>query len=140
MAKRVGVVIDCRDPGTLGRFWQAALEYVERPPPPGYDSWAAYDAEHGGGGDADGYHLVDPDGVGPTLFFQPVPEPKTGKNRVHLDVRVSGDGPFEQRWQRIQDGVAPMVALGATVLRRVDDPDDCFIVLADPEGNEFCLV
>jgi hypothetical protein len=140
MAKQVGIVVDCADPGALGRFWMRALDYAERPPPPGYPSWAAYDAAVGGPGDEAGFMIVDPDGVGPTVFFQPVPEPKTVKNRVHLDIRVGGQGSYEQRWRRIQDGVAPLVALGATELRRHPDPEDYFIVLADPEGNEFCLV
>ena len=140
MAKRVGVVIDCRDPGTLGRFWLRALDYAEQPPPEGYDSWAAFDAATGGPGDEAGFKIVDPAGAGPTIFFQPVPEPKTVKNRVHLDVRVSGEGTSQEQRQRVRDGVAPMVALGATELHRNEDPDDYFITLADPEGNEFCLV
>jgi hypothetical protein len=140
MAKTVQLVIDCRDPGALGRFWRDALDYAERPPPEGYDSWAAFDAATGGPGDEAGYSIVDPDGAGPPIFFQPVPEPKTVKNRVHLDIRVSGDGTPEEQWQRIRDGVPPMLALGARVLRHNEDPDDYFIVLADPEGNEFCLV
>jgi len=140
MAKQLGIVIDCADPGALARFWMQALDYVERPPPAGYASWAEYDAAVGGPGDEAGCSIADPDGVGPRIFFQPVPEPKTVKNRVHLDIRVGGQGSYEERWQRIQDGVAPLVALGATELRRHPDPQDYFIVLADPEGNEFCLV
>ncbi|HEV7656898.1 MAG TPA: VOC family protein [Mycobacteriales bacterium] len=57
--------------------------------------------------------IVDPAGVGPTVFFQPVPERKTGKNRLHLDVRGGGEGTPAERWARIQDAVAPMMALGA---------------------------
>jgi hypothetical protein len=140
MARLLGIVIDCADPAALGRFWMHALGYVERPPPAGYASWAEHDAAVGGPGDEAGYMIVDPDGIGPTIFFQPVPEPKTVKNRVHLDVRVGGQGSYAERWQRIRDDVAPLVALGATELRRHPDPEDYFIVLADPEGNEFCLV
>ena len=140
MAKQVGIVIDCRDPGVVGPFWQAALEYVQEPPPEGYASWADWDAEHGGGGDDDGYKIVDPDGAGPTVFFQPVPEPKTIKNRVHIDIRVSGGGEPAEQQRRIRAAVPALVAAGATELYTNDDPDDWFITLADPEGNEFCLV
>ena len=60
--------------GRLGRFWQATLDYVQQPPPEGYASWAEYDAAHGGQqGDEDGYMIVDPEGSGPPIFFQPVP-------------------------------------------------------------------
>jgi Glyoxalase-like domain len=138
MTRTVRVVIDCRDPAALGQFWLRALGYVEKAAPEGYESWSAYAAAILG--HEVGYVIVDPDGVGPLIFFQPVPEPKTGKNRVHLDVEVRGDGPPEQQWQRIRNAVAPLEALGATVLRRNEDPNDYFITMADPEGNEFCLV
>jgi hypothetical protein len=142
MALPIGLVFDCADPERVGSFWAAALGYIERPPPEGYDSWKAYDAEHGVPEDQAGYAIVDPDGVGPTIFFQPVPEPKVVKNRLHIDIKVSGDGalPFSQRRQRIEARVAPLVSLGARMQRRSENPDDYFIVMQDPEGNEFCLV
>lgn len=86
MGKTIGVVIDCADPPLLAAFWRAALDYVDRPPPEGYNSWAAYDAAVGGPGDEAGATIVDPDGVGPTVSFQPVPEGRVVKNRVHLDI------------------------------------------------------
>jgi hypothetical protein len=140
MARQLSIVVDCADPPALGRFWRAALDYVERPAPEGYVSWAEYDAAAGGPGDEAGCTIVDPDGVGPPIFFQPVPEPKAVKNRMHLDVRVGGSGAYEERWERIRAAAVPLVEAGARELRRYDDPDDYFIVLADPEGNEFCLV
>jgi hypothetical protein len=142
MAVPIGLVFDCAHPEQIGRFWAAALGYIERPPPEGYASWQAYDADHGVPESQSGYMIVDPDGVGPTIFFQPVPEPKVVKNRVHIDVRVGGDPatPFPERRRRIEEGVAPLVLAGATMQRRSEDPDDYFIVMQDPEGNEFCLV
>jgi hypothetical protein len=139
MAKQVGIVIDCADPGALARFWRQVLDYAEEPVPEGYATWAEYDAATGQS-DAEGCKIVDPDGIGPTVFFQPVPEPKTVKNRVHLDVRVGGAGSYEERWGRIVAGVPPLVAIGAREVWQHPDPEDPFIVLADPEGNEFCLV
>jgi Glyoxalase-like domain len=85
---------------------------------------------------------VDPDRVGPTIFFQPVPEPKVVKNRLHIDIKVSRDAttPLEERHRRIEAGVQPLVLAGARMQRRSENPDDYFIVMQDPEGNEFCLV
>jgi hypothetical protein len=144
MGVPIGLVFDCADPERVGRFWAAALKYIERPPPEDYESWEAYDADHGVSEEeaGAGYMLIDPDGVGPTIFFQRVPEPKVVKNRLHIDVRVGGPAgvPFEERRARIEAGVAPLVAIGATMERRHDDPNDYFIVMRDPEGNEFCLV
>ena len=91
MVREIQVTFDCGDPAALAEFWAAALGYVLQPPPPGFDSWdAALDAW---GVPADRRNdrsaLVDPDGAGPRVFFQRVPEGKTAKNRVHLDVRAA---------------------------------------------------
>jgi len=140
----VGLVFDCAEPREFGAFWEAVLDYVEKPPPDGYESWDAYDDAHGmpeSERDA-GYAIVDPEGVGPSIFFQRVPEPKTAKNRLHLDVNVGGDASlsFEERRLRIEAAVAPLEAMGATLLTCSEHHDDYFIVMRDPEGNEFCLV
>jgi hypothetical protein len=142
MAVPIGLVFDCADPKRVGTFWATALGYIERPAPEGYDSWEAYDAAHGVPASQAGYAIVDPDDVGPTIFFQPVPEPKVAKNRLHIDIKVSGGAttPFQERRRRIEAGVAPLVSLGAAMQRRSENPDDYFIVMQDPEGNEFCLV
>jgi hypothetical protein len=142
MAVPIGLVFDCTDPERVGRFWATALGYIERPPPDGYDSWKAYDADHGVPASQAGYAIVDPDRVGPTIFFQPVPEPKVVKNRLHIDIKVSRDAttPLEERHRRIEAGVQPLVLAGARMQRRSENPDDYFIVMQDPEGNEFCLV
>jgi hypothetical protein len=78
----------------------------------------------------------DPTGVGPRLYFQKVPEPKSVKNRVHLDVVVS----VTQEWVDVQAAADRVVAAGGQILRISDDPNDRFILVGDPEGNEFCLV
>jgi hypothetical protein len=84
---------------------------------------------------------VDPDDVGPRLYFQRVPEPKTAKNRVHLDLAVSGgrSTPVEERRRQVAAAVERAVAAGATRLRAVDEDDEHWVVLQDPEGNEFCM-
>ncbi|GAA0803107.1 VOC family protein [Spirilliplanes yamanashiensis] len=113
---------DAADPHRLANFWADALGYV---PEPGYD-------------DPDGASIVDPDGRGPAISFLRVPEGKTAKNRMHIDVRVGGDGP--DREDRIRARAAGLVAAGATVVR-----DEWYggqfghVVMLDPEGNEFCV-
>jgi hypothetical protein len=90
--------------------------------------------------------LFDPTGHGPALWFQQVPESKAGKNRLHLDLYPTGRDdalPVERRVEIVEATVAELVGLGATVERRTrdDDPDDpvFFVVMHDPEGNEFCV-
>jgi glyoxalase superfamily protein len=142
MATRIQVVIDCAAPGTLAEFWSAVLGYQLQPPPTGYQSWEEWARQAGIPEDQwDAYSAaVDPEGVGPRLFFQRVPEPKVTKNRVHLDVNVSGrDTPPDERRARIAAEVERVLLLGATRLREVDEPTGHCVVLADPEGNEFCL-
>jgi hypothetical protein len=85
--------------------------------------------------------LVDPDGAGPRLFFQKVPEPKTAKNRVHLDLRAAAGVPPEGRAEALEAECTRLVAFGAHRVRRMeaDGINDVCIVMQDPEGNEFCL-
>jgi catechol 2,3-dioxygenase-like lactoylglutathione lyase family enzyme len=73
--------------------------------------------------------LRDPDGVEPRMFLQKVPEPKSGKNRAHVDIEVTDES----------EAVDRMVGLGARVLWREDYTSHGWTVLADPEGNEFCV-
>jgi len=87
------LVIDCTSPEPLARFWAEALHYVIAPPPPGFDSWDDFyrsigvpEAELGNGPDI----IEDPNGEGPRIWFQIVPEKKSIKNRIHLDVNASG--------------------------------------------------
>ena len=87
--RTVQVTFDCADPRALSLFWNDVLGYVFPPPPPGFDSWDAFSEtlppEHRNSASAS----VDPDGAGPRLFFQRVPEGKAAKNRLHLDVRAA---------------------------------------------------
>ncbi|GGY46089.1 VOC family protein [Streptomyces omiyaensis] len=146
------LTIDCADPARLVPFWAEALRYVPEPPPEGHASWRAYWAACGVPeeelGDAGGdlpESLVDPAGAGPRVWFQRVPEPKTAKNRVHLDLKVGGGRavPLALRRTRVDGEVSRLTALGATVLYTMDEPhgtDHYAVVLQDPEGNEFCVV
>jgi Glyoxalase-like domain len=143
MSRTVQVTFDCGDPGAQALFWCAALGYEIDAPPPGFDSWdAALDAwgiPEERRNDASACH--DPDGAGPRLFFQKVPEGKTAKNRVHLDVRAAPGLEGEARLSALETECTRLVALGATRVQRYE-PDRMsggHIVMQDPEGNEFCL-
>ena len=133
MAYGVQVTFDCADPARLAAFWASALGYVVQPPPEGYDSWPAFLAERGvPESEWDSRNAaVDPDGKGPRLFFQRVPEGKVVKNRVHLDVNVGPD--------RVDAEVARLTGEGARVLTVLEDEHERCVVMTDPEGNEFCV-
>jgi hypothetical protein len=143
MATEVQVTFDSADPGAHAALWAEAVHYVQAPPPPGFDSWD--DALDAWGVAAeqrnDRAALVDPDGAGPRLFFQKVPEPKTAKNRVHLDLRAAAGVPPEGRTDALGAECTRLVALGARQVQRLGaDGINCVcIVMQDPEGNEFCL-
>lgn len=122
MARLTDIVIDAASPTRLARFWAEALD--------GY-SVRAYDADEiaklaSQGRTPDSDPAVAVDGPGPTLFFQECAEPKTARNRVHLDVRAPSRASEVER----------LCDLGATVR----DEHDGFTVLLDPEGNEFCVL
>jgi hypothetical protein len=90
-----------------------------------------------------GDSIVDPDGVGPRIWFQVVPEGKVVKNRVHLDLDVSGGRtvPLDIRRRRVLVEADRLVKAGATRVRVLEQEglDHFAVVLQDPEGNEFCL-
>ena len=110
----IGLSIDCADAAALAAFWSEALG---RPVNPGADAeHAAIDA-------------TDP-ASGPRLSFQKVPEPKTIKNRLHLDLRTD-------RFKAESDRLS---GLGATAIRSFERPTIRWTTFADPEGNEFDLV
>jgi hypothetical protein len=104
------VVVDCQNPADLGRWWAEAL------------GWEIIDQ------DDDSVELGNPDGV-PNLFFLKVPEGKSIKNRLHLDF-VPGDQTAE---------VARLEGLGAS-RADIGQGDATWVVMADPEGNEFCVL
>ena len=118
---------DATDPHRLAAFWASALGYVAEP---GYD-------------DDDGASIVDPDGRGPAIGFLRVPEAKTAKNRLHIDIRVAGEPPWDlaERDRLIRARVDQLVAAGARKVREESygGPTLGHVVMLDPEGNEFCV-
>jgi hypothetical protein len=136
------VTFDCHDPDRLGRFWAVALGYSPEPPPDPFTTWEEF---------ADAYEIppehrndmnavLDPEGRLPRLLFQKVPEGKTAKNRVHLDINAGAGlayGP--QRAAAVDGHVRRCVQAGATVVAEHDNGRERHVVLRDPEGNEFCV-
>lgn len=152
MSRQLQITFDARDPRALSLFWRDTLGYVLPGPPgvelaPGADPLAAWDdflarigvpEEQRNSRSA----VEDPEGHGPRLFFQQVPEGKVVKNRVHLDVRAAPGLHGDERMEALEAECARLVRLGATRLRRVEPAppmESGFLVMADPEGNEFCL-
>lgn len=116
MARSVGrideIVVDCHNPKELAAFWAALLGVT---PEVRDATWAT---------------VRDPE-KGLVVAFQEVPEPRIGKNRLHIDVRVAD----------LDRATAECVLLGATVEGPIiEDADGSFQVMLDPEGHEFCLV
>ena len=108
------VVVDCEDPRRVADFWANVLGWPVTNDKRGY-CWISSDGGH----------------TPPIFVFVPVPEGKTVKNRVHIDVNPSGCDPPEE--------LERLLALGATKID-VGQGDVPWVVLADPEGNEFCLL
>lgn len=110
----LAIVLDCADPVAVAPFWQTALGY-----------------EHGAGAGDPYVVLSDPAGRRPELLLQRVPEPRVGKNRMHLDLRVAD----------LDAEVARLVAAGGRpVGGRVEEDGWVWQVLGDPEGNELCVL
>ncbi|WP_132289181.1 VOC family protein [Kribbella sp. VKM Ac-2568] len=145
MTTRWTMTIDCADPALVARFWCTALGYVEADPPEGWDTWESWLVEQGVPEEEwnDGANVSDPDGRLPSISFLKVPEPRTTKNRLHLDLQVSGGRaqPQELRDSRIREEVGRLVAAGATVRAEVEQNGSLdHFWMADPEGNDFCVV
>jgi hypothetical protein len=148
MATKIQLTIDCADPALLATFWADALRYEIEKPPDGSATWLDYWLARGipaaelVGAEVNG-SIVDPAGVGPRVWFRPVPEPKVVKNRVHLDLDASGGRgvPLATRRERVRAEADRLVRAGATELRELalEGADHYAIVLSDPEGNEFCV-
>ncbi|MFJ4437908.1 VOC family protein [Streptomyces sp. NPDC088923] len=152
MSRAFQVTFGAHDPVALSLFWREALGYV-LPGPPGVDlaegedplaAWDAFLARLGVPEEARGTRsaIEDPAGAGPRVFFQQVPEGKTAKNRVHLDVRAAPGLAGEERMAALEAECARLVALGARRLERFEPEPPLstgHLALADPEGNEFCL-
>jgi predicted enzyme related to lactoylglutathione lyase len=110
---RVLVVLDCVDADALADFWSSALGFRRGSFHPPY------------------VRLVDPEEQWPNLLLQQVPEPKSGKNRMHLDLQVTD----------VDAEVDRLIALGAHVVHPAhDDAGFLTAILADPQGNEFCVI
>lgn len=152
MTARFQVTIDAQDPRRLGLFWREVLDYAVDPPPGGVigdpietaDAWLVFLVHVGIDEDEhnSSFAIIDPDGSGPRIFFQQVPEAKQAKNRVHLDVRAAPGLSGEERMAALEAECERLVALGGARVQRFE-PDDRmsagFIVMTDPDGNEFCL-
>ncbi|HET9420282.1 MAG TPA: VOC family protein [Nocardioides sp.] len=144
MSREIQVTFDSGDPAALAAFWAEVLGYEVQAPPPGFDSWDAALEAWGVPPERrnDASALVDPDGKGPRIFIQRVPEGKTAKNRVHLDVRAAPGLEGDERMAALEAECERLVALGATRFQRYDPAPPLqlgTIVMNDPEGNEFCL-
>jgi hypothetical protein len=143
MATSFQVTFDSRDPATHAEFWAEALGYIIQPPPNGFDSWDDWAQTMGIPEENwnDVRALTDPDGAGPRFLFQRVPEGKTAKNRMHLDINLGGGPttPLEERRQLVDAAADRLVAIGATNLGAVDQRGEYWVVMHDPEGNEFCV-
>jgi hypothetical protein len=143
MATQFQVVFDCADPDRLATFWGTALGYQKQDPPEGFASWEAYLEAQGIPKDQwnSASAIVDPTGTGPRVYFQRVPEGKSVKNRVHLDVNVGGGRktPLEERRKRIDGEAERLVAAGARRGRAVEQRGEFWVQMRDPEGNEFDL-
>jgi hypothetical protein len=143
MATSFQLTFDAADPLALAQFWSEVLGYVREPPPEGFASWddwliAMEIPEDRWTSVAT---LVDPDGLRPRIFIQRVPEPKTAKNRMHLDVNCGGERGTAQpvRRSRVDAEVDRLVALGAVKVSEGGEFGEYHVVMRDPEGNEFCL-
>jgi len=152
MSRQIQITFDAHDPRALSIFWREVLGYVH-PAPPGVDlpegadplaAWDEFLAKIGvpEAERNNNSALEDPEGKGPRLFFQRVPEDKAAKNRVHIDVRVAPGLQGEERMAALEAECDRLVALGAKRVRR-HDPEPPFVLghitMTDPEGNEFCL-
>ena len=145
MARDWQLTMYVRDAVPQAAFWCEVLGYVRQAPPDGFETWE--DALRAFGFPEDRLSpdqagaIVDPGGEGPRIFLHQVPEDKPDRmNRLHLDVRVSDPGDDEAARRAAQDAeVDRLVALGASVHRRIEDLGQTWVVVRDPEGNEFCV-
>jgi hypothetical protein len=140
MAFDFQVTIDCAGPHELADWWAEALGWQVEPQD---ESFILRMIRSGAASEADttrhrgalvwkvGAAITSPDPDRPRVLFQHSGEPKQGKNRVHLDVRV---GPERQEAE-----VTRLLALGATELWRASQGPYAWVTMADPEGNEFCV-
>lgn len=141
MAIPIQVTIDCTNPERLATFWASVLHYQIQGPPSGFDSWEAFlEAQHIPPAEWNNFSaIVDPEQKGPRIFFQRVPEPKTVKNRLHLDINASTEVSGDEARSHLEATVQRLTELGAHELYRYSEHNEFWITIADPEGNEFCI-
>ena len=135
MAGPFQITFDCSDAQRMAEFWSLALGYRIEPPPSGYLSWGDYLRAHQVPAPPAGSisAIVDPDQVGPRIVFLRAGDASSARSRVHLDIRAgTSEGDKTAK-------VAALIDAGATQVRRVDENGDWWVVLLDPEGNEFCV-
>ncbi|MFE3475625.1 VOC family protein [Streptomyces cavourensis] len=139
--RKIQITFDCAQPERLARFWCEVLGYVAPEPPDGFATWDDYNDSLPQEKRDAWFACTDPSGVGPRLFFQRVPEGKTAKNRVHLDVRAGTGLVGEERLATLEAERDRLVALGAVCQQVLvaDEENESCIVMQDTEGNEFCL-
>src|ERR1700691_3061114 len=138
MYTKIQVTFDAAEPEKLAEFWAVALGYVTEPPPEGFASWEEFARDAGIPEEDFGQvaSRVDPAGAGPRLYFQRVPEGKTAKNRVHLDISVAvRHVRGEERKRLVSEHVERLHQAGASLARRTDDVPDRFVTMCEPEGN-----
>ena len=142
MARNFEVTFDAKNSKRLAEFWMAALGYEPMGPPKGYESWEAWRVamELTEEEMDEGASIADPDGSRYITFLN-VPEPKTAKNRVHLDLDVLPDrkAPVPEQKAIMDAEVERLEKLGATKLYDALVGDHYRVTMADPEGNEFCM-
>lgn len=140
MATTFQVAIDCRAPHELADWWAEALgwavepqdeEFIRRMIDAGHATEAATTTHRGRLVWKDGAAINPPEPGPPRVLFQAVPEPKAGKNRLHLDLRT---GPDRQDAE-----VERLTGMGARELWRGRQGPHTWVTMADPEGNEFCV-
>lgn len=141
MRGKVQIVFDCGDPDVLAKFYAGALRYTIQEPPGGFVSWQAYLRSKGDPSPEWVSAIVDPDGVGPRIFFQQMDTPKPPKNRLHLDLNSSSgpEVPLPTRKTEVGAEARRLIALGATKQSEFEENGEYWVVMLDPEGNEFCV-
>ena len=143
MAFKLQIVFDCKDPGSLARFYAEALHYKKQDPPTGFSSWEAWLKDKGipeeewNSADA----IVDPAGTGPRIYFQQMDTPKLGKNRLHIDINASSGSrvSISEREKQVNVEVERLKKIGATKDHELEEAGEFCVIMRDPDGNEFCV-
>lgn len=136
------LTFDAGDPDALSRFWAETLGYKLQDPPEGFPTWDAFlEANNLMHLQGRASAIVDPEGKRPRIYFQKVPEGKTAKNRLHIDVNVVGrqEVSDEERRSLLEAEAERLAGFGASRTSVYDENGELWVVMADPEGNEFCL-